>query len=120
MNVGLPTTGLGGIFYILSGLLMPFIELIYTFREKSSTARWKVVFRQVGITMGILALIWITSLVLKIFIPNQASNLIPVETNAIYSISYIRIVLASPILALGTILGISWIASLFLRKRPAK
>ena len=54
-NAGLPGTGLGGFFYILMALLMPFYELYLTLLGRSSWARWKLVIYQLFIAAGILA-----------------------------------------------------------------
>jgi len=40
MTAGLPGFGLGGVFFIISALLAPFVELIMTARGRSSRARW--------------------------------------------------------------------------------
>ena len=54
-NAGLPGTGLGGFFYILMALIMPFYELYLTLLGRSSWARWKLVIYQLFIAAGILA-----------------------------------------------------------------
>ncbi|MBX2998763.1 MAG: hypothetical protein KF893_09665 [Caldilineaceae bacterium] len=46
MNVGLPGTGLGGLFYLLAALIMPFVEIVQTVRGRSSRTRWWLVARQ--------------------------------------------------------------------------
>jgi hypothetical protein len=58
MTVGLPGTGIGGFFYLISALVMPAHELIFLIRGRSSLARWKIVGRQTAIAMGIIAGIW--------------------------------------------------------------
>lgn len=58
MTAGLPGTGIGGVFYLLSALFMPFIELVFTLRGKSSIARWMLVARQLLMAAGILGGMW--------------------------------------------------------------
>jgi len=54
-SAGLPGTGMGGSFYILLALIMPFFELYQTILGRSSLKRWKLVLRQLAITLLILA-----------------------------------------------------------------
>ena len=62
MNAGLPGVGIGGLFYLLCALLMPFIELGRTFAGRSSRERWRSVLRQfvmaLAMVAAITALIW--------------------------------------------------------------
>jgi hypothetical protein len=58
--IGLPGTGLGGIFYIVSALLMPFVELTMTLRGRSSRERWRSVGLRVSLALGVLAGITLT------------------------------------------------------------
>jgi hypothetical protein len=60
MNAGLPGTGIGGIFYLLSALWMPFHELYKTFRNKRQPQRMRLIVVQSGIALGIIAGIWLT------------------------------------------------------------
>jgi len=53
MNVGLPGTGIGGVFYLLSALCMPVAEL-------TRRTRWRLVARQAAMAVGIGAGIWLT------------------------------------------------------------
>lgn len=58
MNVGLPGTGLGGLFYLLLGLLMPLHELWRTAHRRSSPARWMAAAVQSSTAVAILAALW--------------------------------------------------------------
>jgi hypothetical protein len=58
MTVGLPGVGIGGIFYLVSALLMPVRELGLAVRGDRSQRRWGVVARQSMIAAGILAALW--------------------------------------------------------------
>jgi len=62
MTVGLPGTGIGGVFYLLSALFMPFTEILVTLRGKTSLARWLKVLRQLTIAASILAAMWLLGL----------------------------------------------------------
>ena len=70
MNVGLPGTGIGGLFYLITALLMPVVELVRLLRGLSSLERWKVAVEQWMLAVGILAGLWTTSLVLRILFPS--------------------------------------------------
>lgn len=59
MTAGLPGTGIGGVFYLLSALFMPLVELFLTLRGKSSIARWLLVIRQLVMAAGILGGMWV-------------------------------------------------------------
>jgi hypothetical protein len=59
MTVGIPGVGLGGIFYLLSAVLMPVHQLRRAVRGQGST-RWPLVIRQTAIAVGILGALWLT------------------------------------------------------------
>jgi hypothetical protein len=52
---GIPGGGVGGVFFLISALLMPAIELLRTIRGESSRARWRVVVRNAAIAAAMLA-----------------------------------------------------------------
>jgi hypothetical protein len=54
MNPGLPGTGIGGLFYILSALWMPICEARRRWRGDAA-GRWTVVARQFAIAVGVVA-----------------------------------------------------------------
>lgn len=54
-NAGLPGTGIGGLFYILLALSMPFVEASRALRSRSGPRRWQQVFTQFTLACGILA-----------------------------------------------------------------
>ncbi|MBI3321277.1 MAG: hypothetical protein HYZ91_03300 [Candidatus Omnitrophica bacterium] len=64
MNVGLPGTGLGGLFYLLTALLMPLLELAQTIRGRSNAGRWRRVATQCALAIGILAGLGVAGLAL--------------------------------------------------------
>ena len=115
MNIGLPTTGLGGIFYMLCGLGMPLVEIIRTFFGKSSLAKWRVVLTQTGITVGILCMTGLTSMALHYAFPGKAMALLPMLNNQQYG-GYVTLLYTSPLLFLGAILFLSWLLGLVMRR----
>jgi hypothetical protein len=60
MNAGLPGLGLGGLFFILTALLAPAIELRRTVRGDSSAASWARVGRQFVLAITMLTAIDLT------------------------------------------------------------
>lgn len=58
MTVGLPGTGIGGIFYILLSVSMPIVELFKSLNRQSSFRRWGFVILQVSFVAGIFGGIW--------------------------------------------------------------
>lgn len=58
MSAGLPGLGLGGVFFILSALLVaPAFEIVRTARGQSSFAAWRVVGRQFAMAIAMTAAI---------------------------------------------------------------
>ena len=51
MSAGLPGLGLGGLFFVLSALLAPVVELGRTARGRSSAGAWRQVGRQFAIAI---------------------------------------------------------------------
>ena len=62
MSAGLPGLGLGGLFFILSALLGPFVELVRTARGRSSIAAWRSVGRQFAMALAIITAMLLTLL----------------------------------------------------------
>jgi hypothetical protein len=60
MNAGIPGLGLGGLFFILTALLAPAIELGRTVRGRSRPAAWATVGRQFAIAVAMIAAIELT------------------------------------------------------------
>lgn len=54
MIAGLPGTGIGGLFYLILGLWMPFREALAGFRGRSNMMRRRQVARQLLLTVGII------------------------------------------------------------------
>ena len=68
MTAGLPGTGIGGVFYLLSALLMPLVELVKTLRGQSSGRRWLLVIRQLALASGIVAGMWMLGILLGLLL----------------------------------------------------
>jgi hypothetical protein len=60
MTAGLPGSGIGGLFYLLTALLMPVHELGRTLMGLSSAKRWRLVIQQAALAAGILLAVWAT------------------------------------------------------------
>lgn len=71
MTAGLPGTGIGGVFYLLSALLMPLVELVKTLRGQSSGRRWLLVIRQLALASGIVAGMWMLGILLGLLLEVQ-------------------------------------------------
>jgi cytochrome c-type biogenesis protein CcmH/NrfG len=68
MTVGMPGTGIGGMFYMLSALCMPLRELSRRARGAGAPSRWRLALRQAAIAAGSLAGIGVTGWLLGILI----------------------------------------------------
>lgn len=64
MVAGLPGTGIGGLFYILLVLQMPFRECWMTVTGRGSLVRWRDVGRHVALAASIVGALWIEAMVL--------------------------------------------------------
>jgi hypothetical protein len=68
MNVGLPGTGLAGLFYLLAALWMPVHELIRTARGRGDARRWRLVRARTGMALGIIFVLWGTAWLLGLLL----------------------------------------------------
>lgn len=57
MSAGLPGFGLGGVFFIVSALLAPALELVRTARGRSSRERWRRVGRHFALALAMVVTI---------------------------------------------------------------
>lgn len=60
MTAGLPGTGIGGIFYLLSALLMPVHEFFALLSGRRNLKRWRTALKQAAIASIILIGMWLT------------------------------------------------------------
>jgi len=58
MTVGLPGTGIGGIFYILLAVCMPVKEFCRTLKGRTNLKRWLFVVLQLLFVFGVIAAMW--------------------------------------------------------------
>ena len=70
MNAGLPGTGLGGVFYVVGAIWMPF-HALYSQARGRRTAPWGVILLQAGIAVGVIAVLWLTGWALGYLIALQ-------------------------------------------------
>lgn len=68
MNVGLPGTGIGGLFYLLTAFMILAYELVMTVRGRSNLGRWKVVGEQVGITVTMIIAAIVTNSLISTYL----------------------------------------------------
>ncbi len=66
MVVGMPGTGIGGLYYFIMIALMPVRELWFVMQGKSSLARWKFIGTQWAMLAGILFCMWAAMILIKL------------------------------------------------------
>ncbi len=71
MSVGLPGSGIGGVFYLMSAMWMPVHSAQRSARGKS--ARLPVVLRQTGMAVLIIGMLWGTGFVLDLVLAGAQS-----------------------------------------------
>src|SRR6266480_4687125 len=76
MTVGVPGTGIGGMFYLVSALAMPLRQAYRSLRRRPS-AGWRIVAGQTAMAGGILAAIWVTGWLIGIAITASAAFIAP-------------------------------------------
>ena len=69
MNVGLPGTGIAGIFYVLAALWMPFHALLRTLRGERDAARWRLALTRAALAVCIIAAIAATTWAIGLLAP---------------------------------------------------
>ena len=119
MNVGLPGTGIGGMFYLLSAVCMPLVEAL---RGGRSSVRWRLVGRQFLMAAGIAAGMWIAGFILAVMmggLPMLAAAVRGAGANGRVTINVLQTAtLVVSLATLGTIICGVWIASLVVRPTP--
>ncbi len=118
MTAGLPGTGIGCLFYLISALCMPFIELYLTCRGRSSRQRWRLVATQFGLAVGIAGGFWVTGWCLGQILP--AKHVLSLQgTGEVLNIIAITSFLISGGVLVSVLVGIE-IASLIARFRDKR
>ena len=64
MTVGLPGTGIGGLFYLLLVLVMPLREAVRILRGRGNVRCWRTMGGTLALAAGILAALWLEAWVL--------------------------------------------------------
>ena len=62
MTAGLPGTGIGGLFYLISALFMPFREAFRALIGRGDRAKGQVALQQGGLALTIVGAIWVTGI----------------------------------------------------------
>ncbi len=86
MTAGVPGTGLGGLFYILAALLLPFRSLVQTLRRKR--VNWGESLKLTALAIAVFLGIWVTGLFLGIILDPMAMTVeaavgVPIEVRAV-------------------------------------
>jgi hypothetical protein len=122
MTVGLPGVGIGGIFYLVSALLMPVRSLVAVLRGRAEDARWPTVLRQSALALGILGALWLTGLALGWIIAHLMPEATRVVAGGGRSPGEVRSVVRTTAfaLSLGTLAGVLALVQLLRVVLPAK
>jgi tetratricopeptide (TPR) repeat protein len=67
MTAGVPGTGIGGLFYLISALLLP-LRGLWRRRRRASTASWGEILKAAGLAAGVLLGIWLTGWLLGLLL----------------------------------------------------
>lgn len=98
MNVGLPGAGIGGIFYLLCALAMPFKEVFLTITKPEHKFRYRLVTTQLSIAIGIVVgVIAIYKLVSNVF-EFDPSFSVAVENSSILYYSLLPVLISFSLL----------------------
>jgi hypothetical protein len=128
MTAGLPGTGIGGLFYLISALFMPLRELVLTARGQSSLERWRRVAIQTIIALGIILGIWLMGWALGYVIAIASASmhnfgahwvLTPVNVIRLAPVVITSLTLAGVLLSVHLLRLVLWI-SRNLRRSPVE
>lgn len=118
MNPGLPGTGIGGLFYILSALWMPVCEL-WRRRQGDAPGQWPLVARQFAIAVGVVAamtgVFWALD---SVFMLNQVAAHAAGKVHMIWSLRVSALLVTSGVLA--TVISAVHFVRLCLRLRTVR
>lgn len=122
MTVGIPGVGLGGIFYLVSAMLMPVHQLGRVLRGRES-ARWPLVRRQCAIACAILGALWLTGWALGLLVAAMPRSVLG-AAHASLATPHVHNLLRTGalVLSLGTlalVLVLVQICRLVVRRAPA-
>jgi len=118
MNPGLPGTGIGGLFYILSALWMPVCEL-WRRRQGDAPRPWPLVARQFAIAVGVVAamtgVFWALD---SVFMLNQVAAHAAGKVHVMWSLRVSALLVTSGVLA--TVISAVHFVRLCLRLRTVR
>jgi hypothetical protein len=120
MTAGLPGVGIGGIFYLVSALLMPVRSLFAVAR--GDDARWPTALRQAALAAGILGALSLTGWMLGWIIPHLLPEAGRTVMGGARSVDEVRSVVRISALAvsLGTLAAVLALVQLLRLVLPAK
>src|SRR5712692_11000497 len=75
MTPGIPGTGIGGLFYLLSTAALPLREVYRRLRNGVAAARWRVIALQQLLAAGILAGMWTTGWLLGVLLSTPRAHI---------------------------------------------
>jgi hypothetical protein len=102
VTAGLPGTGIGGLFYLISALLMPLREVFRALVGKGNRARGQMAALQGALALTILGAIWVTGLLLGLF--HIGTNLMLVHHA---TVAGVRVLYITPVIvAFATLSGL--------------
>jgi hypothetical protein len=100
VTAGLPGTGIGGLFYLISALIMPVREAFRALIGRGDRERGQMALLQGGLAVTIVGVVWVTGLLL---------GLLHVGTQLVHhaTIAGVRVFYVTPILvAFATLAGV--------------
>ena len=106
MTVGLPGTGIGGLFYLVTAFLMPVHELGLTLRGRSNYKRWRSVVLQVALAGGIIGGLWATAWSLTRLCPVAMHTTMQAARLRLVSTLGVTPALITGIILIGLLLGV--------------
>jgi hypothetical protein len=127
MNIGTPGSGLGGLFYLISALIMLPTELWTTVKGKSSRQRWMLVVTQIGMGLGMIGTTLLTVWIIGLIFPGvtgiriaHTPQLINTTNSTLVSISSGLVVMIVTVAPLLLVLGLVQALRGFYRLRATK
>jgi hypothetical protein len=119
VTAGLPGTGIGGLFYLISALLMPFREAFRAIIGRGDRARGQEALKQGGLALTILGAIWVTGLALGLL--HIGTTLVHHATVAGVHILYITPVIVAFATLSGVLIAVEVAhVVLLIKEGPAK
>ncbi len=118
MNPGMPGTGIGGLFYVLSALWMPICE-IWRRSRGDATSRWPLVAKQFAIALGVVAamsgVFWALD---SVFMLHEAARHAAGRAQAMWSLRFSALLTTAGVLV--ALLGVVHLTRLFFWLRSTR